>query len=127
MTYQQILNKTPEDLLEYLGSEFGVKLPESVNTIEDMENASMLMIKLTGNYSYLSSLLSCAKYSVRQLKREGNKLEAEDMIDKRDMIEGFVNAVKQQYAAISRAVTIHIENNRELQMNASGYIKGECS
>ena len=123
-TYDNLLRKDPKELLNYLVEKFYVPLPEAIFTAADMEAASKLLIKLSGEYSYLTALLLYAKIAVRDTKRNGAKSDYEDMIDRRDTIEGVTNAVKQQYAAVSRAVTIHIENNQELRMNTQGYIKG---
>lgn len=123
-TYDNLLHKEPKELLNYLVEKFYVPLPEAIFTAADMEAASKLLIKLSGEYSYLTALLLYAKIAVRDTKRNGSKPDYEDMIDRRDTIEGVTNAVKQQYAAVSRAVTIHIENNQELRMNTQGYIKG---
>ena len=74
--------------------------------------------------SWQLSQLTAGVISEKNKTSKEAKSDYEDMIDRRDTIEGVTNAVKQQYAAVSRAVTIHIENNQELRMNTQGYIKG---
>lgn len=116
MGYEDILKLPPIVLLEWLNGEFTVNIPTEIATAEDMEEASKYLLKLTSYYSYLCSLLSYAKIKVRESKRTETKAVYEDMIDRRDAIDMVAKSVLQQYNAISRAVTIHIENNREIRM-----------
>ena len=113
----------PEKLVEWLKDEFLIDVPEEIITVEDMNEAAKLLLRLSSSYSYLCVLLSHAKIAVRALKRGTDKEAIDDMIDRKEAIQNITDSVKQQYAAISRNVTIKIENNRELQMNSSGYIK----
>ncbi|MCR5396829.1 MAG: hypothetical protein K6E64_05105 [Lachnospiraceae bacterium] len=122
MGYNDILRKDPMELFCWLNQEFSVSVPAEIISAKDMDDAAKLLLKLTSYYSYLCSLLSYAKVLTRQVKRDCDKATYEDMIDRRDMIEAMQKNVMQQYSAISRAVTIHIENNRELRMNATGGI-----
>ena len=62
--------------------------------------------------------------ATREAKRGGDKDLYEDMVDRKEAVERMTESVKQQYSAVSRAVTIHIENNKELHMNMDGGIKG---
>lgn len=127
MNYAQILDMESMDLISWLSNTFSVKMPQKISTIADMENASDLLLKLSSYYSYLCTLLSYAKVMVRNAKRNREKEEYEDLIDKKEIIQNKTDVVKQQYAAISRAVTIQIENNAELRMNTTGFIKGAAS
>lgn len=115
-TYTDILAMDAYDLIDYLTDTHLCSLPVSINTIEDMENASTMLLTLSASYSYLCSLLAFSKVMTRDAKRNLDKQEYEDFVDKRDIIDQITSAVKQQYNALSRAVTIHIENNNELKM-----------
>lgn len=125
-SYEQILARTPFELQQWLVRNFtnAVILPEVIDTIEDMNNAAGILLRLTGYYSYLVNLLGYAKLRVRQTKRQGKEEKAayEDMVDKRDLIDLAAASIKMQYQAVSRAVTIHQENCMELRMNGNGYI-----
>ena len=123
MDYKKILSLPTLDLINWLDRSFRITLPTEILSVEDMQEASNLLIQLSGYYSYLCSLSSYAKAVTRIIKREGNKKEYEDMVDKKEAIQNVTEAVKQQYSAVSRAVTIHIENNQELKMNTTGIIK----
>lgn len=124
MTYSDILNMSPTQLFEWITKEFIIQIPAQIHSIEDMDYAATTLLKLSSHYSYLNSLLSYAKIRTRECKRSGDRIEYEDMVDKKEIIQNMTDSVKQQYAAVSRSVTIRIENNQELRMNANGYIKG---
>lgn len=106
----------PRALVEYLHEEFYVELPPVINTQEDMEMASKLLLIFSGHYSYLAELLSYIKIAVRQAKRNLPKEDWEDMVDRKEAIERRLDIAKQQYNAVSRAITVKTEANRELQM-----------
>lgn len=113
MEYNSILSMNPTYLLEWLLQNFTVNLPEEIISVEDMNNASKLLLKLTSYYSYMNSLLSAAKIAKRKSKRNANVEEYQNMVDRTEIIQNMVDVIKQQYAAVSRAVTIHIDNNNE--------------
>ena len=123
MEYSSILSMDPTRLLEWLLQNFTVNLPEEIISVEDMNNASKLLLKLTSYYSYMNSLLSAAKIAKRKSKRNATTEEYQNMVDRTEIIQNMVDVIKQQYAAVSRAVTIHIDNNNELRMNASGMLR----
>lgn len=123
MDYQKVLEKGTIELIEWLNNEFSVDMPDEIMTPDDMDEAAKLLMQLSGYYSYLCSLFSYAKIYTRALKRGDDKEKYEDMVDRRDAIEKMLDAVKQQYAGVSRAVAIRIENNQELRMNSGGYIR----
>lgn len=123
MDYAQILAKNPRDLMEWLLEEFTVEIPHEIITTDDMDEAASLMMQLSSYFSYLCTLSSYAKIATREVKREGDKIAYEDMVDRKEIIQNMLDAVKQQYSAVSRAVTVRIENNNELRMNSGGYIR----
>ncbi len=116
--YNSILAMPPKELLDWAAKEFLVEIPGEIVTAEDMDEAARLLLQLSNSYSYLCALLSYAKISAREAKRYGEKSDYEDMVDRRDVIQNVTDCVKQLYAAVSRSVTIRIENNQELRMTA---------
>lgn len=124
--YDTILELEPYTMIDVLTTEYLTEVPNSINTIEDMNLASQKLLKLSASYSFITSLLSYVKISTRDAKREVNKADKEwkdikkakyeDLVDKKEIIANIAESIKQQYSAISRAVTIHIENNKELNM-----------
>ncbi len=113
---EELFQMPPLVLVNWLLKNIPNQIPEEISTKADMEQASKCMLKLSGYYSYLMTLQSYAKVKTRQAKRTLPKEEYEDMVDKKDIINNYTDAVKQSYAAISRAVTIYIENNNEIRM-----------
>lgn len=111
----------PEDLIGWILTTFECisKDMADIVTLDDFKNASAVLIDLSNTYSYLCTLLSYAKVYVRKAKRELTKIEQENMIDRRDIIQGMVESVKHKYNGVSRAVTIYIENANELKMMGS--------
>lgn len=117
--FNTILQMRPLAMLDWLLDNFNTEIPETIVSIEDMKNASAVLLKLSGYYSYLMSLLAYAKVKTRQEKKlstKDNKESYEDMVDRRDILQNYTDIVKQNYSAVSRAVTIYIENNNELKM-----------
>ncbi len=117
-----ILKMDPTEMLEYLTDEFLIQLPTEITTADEMNEAAKLLLYLSNCYSYLCTLSSYAKIATREAKRSGDKQSYEDMVDRKDCIQNLADIVKQQYAAVSRGVTIRIENNNELKMTSNGYI-----
>ena len=114
--FNDVLNKSPIALSEWPLQEFSVQIPQVVVTPDDMKLASETLLKLASIYSYVMALSSYAKLKTREAKRYLSKEEHEDMVDRKEVLENFTKAVQQSYAAVSRAVTIYIENNNELKM-----------
>lgn len=122
MGYEQVFSMAPLELMQWLSDNFTIQVPSAVLSISDMNNAAGLLLQLTEIYSYLVSLSSYAKVRTREIKRTMPKEVYEDAVDKKEIISNFVDIIKQQYASISRAVTIKMENNQELRMNTTGAI-----
>lgn len=85
-------------------------------TTEDAQAATTELGELSNRYAYLSSLSNHAKLYKRRLRRAGNVSDYEDMIDKEAMITDAMSSVDRQYRALSKAITVHIENNKELYL-----------
>ena len=116
MNYESLLNMKPLELLQWLITNYSVILPETVTTVGDMQKSSNILLRLAGNFQYLNALSSYAKLVTRDAKRNLSKQEYEDMVDKKEMIQNFTDLTKQNYNALSRAVTIYIHNSDELKM-----------
>ena len=94
-------------------------IPRGIKTEEDLRRLEYLLGKLANDYVYLISMTNYARNYVRQLKRKGKEyqVEYEDMLDKRESLESIASAVKLQYQAISRMLTIKIELEEENKMH----------
>ena len=77
----------------------------------------MMLGRLTNAYSYVMQLSIQAKRAIREAKRaKKSKDEIDDAIDRKAVIDGFVDIISMQYKAISRIVTIRQQENEELKM-----------
>ena len=116
LSREQIFLLAPLDLVDWLHDEFPMLMQSKIETVEDMDLASNSLLRLTAQYSYLCELLSYAKIIVREAKRNLPKEDYEDMVDRQNAIEKRLDIVKQEYLAVSRAVTIKSEINKEMFM-----------
>lgn len=121
MKYEELFSMDGYEFLNWLDESFPACQMEIVKTSEDMEKASDELMRLTNLYAYITELLSWAKLYTRQLKRIGDKILYEDMVDKKEAIENKMNALSQSYKGLSRAVTIKLESNQELRMTGMRY------
>lgn len=121
--YDSLMTEDPKKLHEYLFTTFRVTVPQTIISVDDMNKASQLLLKLASDFSYLVALSAYAKLCVRDAKRNKSTREWEDMVDRKEIIDKTTEMVKQDYTAVSRAVTIKQENNKELYMNSKGYIE----
>lgn len=106
-----------EKFVFWLASTFHVIVPDQVTCVEDSEEVAALLAKCSNNYSYLIELYSYLRILARKAKKEGNKDLQEEFMDKRDIVEKMAQAVKQQYQAASRLITIRHDNLEELHMS----------
>lgn len=114
---KEILSEDPLVLTEKLKSEYLFYLPETIENADDLLEAGRFLGKIANSYSFLVQLSSLAKINVRKLKREKkSKDEIDNAIDRKDSINNTVEAVKMQYNAISRLITVKQQINEELKM-----------
>ncbi len=113
---QQILAQSPMDLIKWLNENFNKQLP-ILNSSREFAEHSYLLGELANSYSFLTSLHAVAQIMVRDAKRRGlERAYIEDCIDKRDIIENFLNAVKMNYAAFSRMIAVQKQAADEMRM-----------
>ena len=140
-TNDELLSMSPKELTDWLNVQFNIELPVSLETIDQMKEAGKLLSKTINIYSYLMSMASYAKISVREKKRASDKcakalkqnkdkeleenltimankakMDYEDMVDRKEAIENAADIANKQYQAISRMMTVKKEVNNELQM-----------
>ena len=106
-------------LLDGLRDSVLVDIPLGIQSEDDMKRIEYLLGKLANDYTYVITLGGYAKNYVRQLKRQGKEYqtEYEDMMDKRDTLEGIASAIKIQYQAVSRMLTVRIQQREEMDMH----------
>lgn len=116
MSINQILAQSPLDLVSWLDENFNKELPVLNSSVEFAQH-NYLLGELANSFSFLTSLHAVAQIMVRDAKRRGlEKAYVDDCIDKRDVIESFLNAVKMNYTAFSRMITVQKQADDEMRM-----------
>lgn len=119
---QELFKMEPVAMAEWLSTFYGEPIPDSIETLEDMERAGRLLPALTNSWSYLTEISAYSKILVRQAKRKVDKSnpktkeEYEDMVDRQYIIQLAVDILKQKYNTVSRMITTKQEINSELKM-----------
>lgn len=123
----------PLDIIDWLNDEFMEEIPTGIETREDAIAAGKLLGKLTNSYSYLCALSAqlsvyarinkqrCitkpnAKDTQRMSEYEKLKDEYELAAMRKSAVDTFVDITHQQYAAVSRMITIKMEADKEMMM-----------
>lgn len=120
MNIRDIADISVRDLAEYCDKEYFLfPIVQRVETPDDMQRVSEQMGILTGYSSFLASIMSHLKYMIRDAKNDGNKELADDLIDKKTIIENAFKSVNQSYACLSQRVAIHKDIMMELHMTDS--------
>lgn len=114
---KSLLDMEALEFVDFLAASFSYEIPVEITTIEQSIEAGKLLGELANNIAYLLSLSSYLKIYIRQAKLEKNMELANDYIDKKNAVDAFADAIKQQYSAISRMITIRSDNLKELHMN----------
>ena len=112
-SYLDILAMDPLVFLNYL-EQFKTDVSCDVDSAESMSEAGKKLGIVANTYAFLTSLYSYAGVMKRQLSRDGKTTDYQDMVDKEEALERTMKAVDMQYKALSKAITVHIENNKEL-------------
>ena len=112
-SYIDILKMDPLVFLTFL-EQYKVEVNCNVENVDEMNMAGQQLGEIANAYSFLSSLYAYAGVLKRQLQRNGQQADYQDMIDKEEALNQTMKAVDLLYKSLSKAITIHIENNREL-------------
>lgn len=105
MTYKDVLDLEPMKLIEHLGGRLK-QIPEDPGDF--LKEASGLLTFTANSYSYLTTLFCYAKAYAKYYKDVGKKEKYADMIAKRDIIDKFLSAAKQENQTVSRQITIYL-------------------
>lgn len=81
---------------------------------DDMQKLGVTLKDITNNFSALTALSSVISFEKRRLKREGNKEEYEDMVDREQALELVLKAVDMQQKTVSKILSFYMDQNREL-------------
>lgn len=114
----ELINMDALEFVDYLAASFSYDIPTEITTVEEASLAGVLLAELSNNFSYLLTISSYLKIYIRMAKAEKDMKTANDYIDKKNAVDAFAEAMKQQYNAISRMITIRSDNMKELNMNS---------
>lgn len=117
-TYQEILAYDPLVFLNYL-EQYKLPMSYNVENQDEMVKAGNMLGEIADRYTVLSTLYTYAGMLKRLLSRNGKNTEYEDMIDKERALETVMKAVDMQYKALSKAISVHMDANRELYYSDS--------
>lgn len=116
-TIKDIIKAPASDVIDWAIPEFFEPLTNTFDSTDDMVQISKDIIKLVNQYSYLAATLAALKVECRVAKNTKPKAEYEDMVDKKEVIQKALDAVKLKHSALSRMVTIKQEINKEINMS----------
>lgn len=111
-----ITSYDPVELAHYLADNCVEEIPVSIDTPEDISGVGEMLSRIGNTYSYVMSLLAFAQADIRNCRRNKDKISVEDAIDRRDVLDNFVNVIKMQYQTISRMLTAKQESRNEYRM-----------
>ncbi len=113
---ETLLKMDVTQLAKWIDDSYIKPLPLPKNTAEFARN-NHLLGELANVYAFLSSLHAMAKIAVREAKK--NKLPTDEInacIDRRDIIDEYIDIIKMQYNAYSRMITVQKNINDEMRM-----------
>lgn len=119
--YETIKKTDPQNLSEILIKEYLHQVPTNIDTPDDLDKIGNLLGELTNARTYLTGIHTMLQAEARIAKRnKSNKLAAEDLAIKRDIVAAAMESVKNQYDACSRMLSAHKMQVDELRMLGDG-------
>ncbi len=115
--YSELLQMEPPELLDYLTAEFSIEIPVSIESVDDLNNAGVLLGRCAANYSFLLTQAMMAKLAKRILKQEkAEKVEIDKALSREEILNMFADITKTSYNAISRMITVRTQATDEMRM-----------
>ena len=115
-TASELLAMKAENLIPYMTQICVIKLPEKIETIEEMQYASGLLSKTSALYSFVSNLALISNIQKRNFKKEKKKAEYEEEIARETVFNSFAEQLKMTYNTVSRMFSIKQQISQELKM-----------
>lgn len=126
VSINNLLSMSAEMYTQWLIDEYcSAEMEADADTVEGLKKIGNDMVVLANQYTFLASVLSVLKYSVRNAKDLKNKALADDLIDKKEATQRVLDSIKARQATLSRLITIRQEINQELFMERTVYEKKE--
>lgn len=117
MTIEETLFMSVTDFLLWMDDHFSLDTPPRMDSDEDVHRGLDVLNIYAGMTDYLKTLSSYAKVYARDLKRKGKeyKTDYEDMVDRENIINNKLDAIKLSYQAVNKCITIYVEEKRASQ------------
>lgn len=112
LTVNNIRDVSFKDMLSILGPLVLVQLPEDTDDLESKRRYDYLLARLANLYAYLRVLWAAASYE-RSRARRIDSDNAEEMQKKKEALFEIGNAVKLKYEAVSRKITLALNDEKE--------------
>ena len=102
-----LLKMSPENLLDYLTTEYFRVVPDEISLCSIGEISSLLT-HFRNAYAYLTCLSMYANLLKREAKRnKEDKLKIEECTQREDYIKTMADIMNKQYESLSRKVTVN--------------------
>ena len=124
-TIEELFSMDPELLIEKASERFRLEIPPSLDSINDMKQAGLLLGKCSSEFSYLANMAMTAKIRKRKVKREGGtRQDVEDALSREEIFATYADIMKLAYNSVSRMITVKQQINDELKFT-DGRWRGE--
>lgn len=119
ISYREFLTMDTLEMILYLESLRRIPDFPEINA-ENAGDAARELRRLSGNYSFLTSLSGYARAMKRKLKADPAKKDMYgEMIDKEAIIAEAMKATDLTYRALNKSLTIYSDSISELRMTGS--------
>ena len=115
-TFEEFSKLSPEDLTEYLITEYSENIPEGLNSPEDLDTVNNLLGKYSNQRTALLDLFGYLKTKTAVLKIEGDKDGYNEMMIRRNIVETVLKSIEGRYDGVSRMLTARKQKYDELRM-----------
>lgn len=116
LTYADIVNLEPEQFQNYVLKRYISSVNLAIETSADAEYAAKQLQRISNHIMELSVLSTTASFIKREYKRNGNQKKYEDAVDKCHAIDSLSHAIDSQYKALSKSISVYMENHKEQWM-----------
>lgn len=120
MNWRDVQNADPSVLAAELKNSFTTRMPEKIETPDEMYAAQRTLSRLASQYSFLTATNVEIKGLKRRMKREkADKEEIDKMMEREELLTAYCEIVKMNYQAISRMISVRQQVYEELKMTGS--------
>lgn len=120
LSYNEMMEMPSKELFDYIEQNYMLRIPPSIESVEDMMEASKILSQANAYYSYFTNKALATKITKRNMKRnKASKEDIEDILSKEEIFANAADLSKAAYNTISRMITVKQQINYELKMAES--------